>query len=77
LGGVAVVAVAVWWTVVVPDLAVVVAGFGAVVWAVAAVTRAARKATEESFAVIVIPVYSLTFVLCAVFPPVVALIARR
>jgi hypothetical protein len=34
----------------------VVVVFGVVVWAVAAVVKAARRAIEESFAVIVIPV---------------------
>ena len=49
--------VAVWWVVVVAGfVAVVAADFGVAVWAVAAVVRAARRAIEENFTVIVIPV---------------------
>jgi len=48
-GGVVVAEAAVW-------CAVVVAGFVAVVWAVAAIVRAARMGIEETFEIIVVPV---------------------
>jgi len=52
---VAVAAVAVWWVGVVAGFAVV-AGFGVVVWAVAAAVRAARSVIEKSLKIIVISV---------------------